>query len=122
MVLSMGTLAEKERLARGLNKKQAAGEMGVNPATLQLFEQGRTTVPNRSTMMAIETFYGWRRGVLLELWDRRRELDFGDVTEDLVKRPKPVGLPTAAHLSDADLMAELNFRLIMRGHGQDDDQ
>lgn len=119
MVLSLGTLAEKERLARGMNAKTAAENMGVNPATLRSFEHGRTIVPNRSTMMAIETYYGWRHGVLLELWDKRRELEFGAVTEDLVQQPKPTGLPTAAHLSDADLIAELNFRLIMRGHSDD---
>lgn len=114
MVLSLGTLAEKERLNRGLNRKTAAAQMGVNPSTLQLFEQGRTMVPNRATMVAVETYYGWRRGVMLELWDKRRDVEFGDVTMDTVQPDKPTGLVKASQLSDQELMAELNFRFLMR--------
>jgi len=107
----MGEVVREARLARGRDKKTAAKEMGLNDGTLNLIETGRNAKPpTPRTQRAIELYYGWRPGALAEVWDQRRQIRHLSVDMLL-----PAGLPTAAHLSDSDLIAELQFRLLMQG-------
>ncbi|MGD9663497.1 MAG: helix-turn-helix transcriptional regulator [Porticoccaceae bacterium] len=46
------------RVNAGLDQKEAARELGINRATLQNYEAGRT-VPDWNIVMAIEKLYGF---------------------------------------------------------------
>lgn len=103
------------RKAKGKSKKDAAAAMGLGESTMGSVEWGRSLrAPAATTQRAIETYYGWRLGSIKEIWDKRRELHPSDVTMDLVSPEKPTGLLKASHLTDQELMAELNFRFLMR--------
>lgn len=115
MLQAVGDVVREARDAKGRDKKTAAKEMGINDGTLNLIESGRNTKPpTPRTQRAIELYYGWRPGSLTEVWDERRQIRH--LSADMLL---PTGLPTAAHLSDSDLIAELQFRLLMQGLHQE---
>lgn len=119
-LLALGLLAQEAREAKGQNKKIAAAGMGLNDGTLYTLEYGKTkSLPNHGTQQAVESYYGWRRGAIRDLWEKRRELRFEDVSLEMVQPGKPTGILKASHLTDQELMAELNFRFLMRDTRRD---
>ena len=116
--MALGLIAAEAREARGLYRQTAAERMGLNYQTLGTFESAsRATLPKLSSRTAIEKFYGWRLGSILEIWGRRREIPFGSLTEADLLAPLPpekTGLLEARHLTDEQLINELSFRLLMR--------
>lgn len=114
-ILAIATLTREARAATGRDRKTAAREMGLSDGTLQLIEASKNTKPpTPRTQRAIETYYGWRPESLAEVWDNRRNIQPGELTLETMLPPKPAGLVKASHLTDAELMAELNFRFLMR--------
>lgn len=115
---AVGRLARQARTAKGMTAKDAAERHGIAPKTLGAFETAATTgnggrrLPNTITLDAIEAVCGWRPGAIRAAWDRRRSLT--EVTMDMLSPEQPKGLLKASHLSDQELMAELNFRFLMR--------
>jgi transcriptional regulator with XRE-family HTH domain len=115
MFVALGALSTEARKLKGRHKKEAAEEMGIADSTLRFFELGKNSrFPQQGTLYAMEEYYGWRRGVIRETWDNRRAIAPGTLTLDMMLPERPKGLLTAAHLSDQELMAELNFRFLMR--------
>lgn len=115
MSQALGALVTEARLAKGRHKKEAADEMGIADSTLRQFELGRNNrFPQQGTLNAMEDYFGWRRGAIKEAWDNRRNITAGTLTLDAMLPDKPTGLIKASHLTDAELMAELNFRFLMR--------
>jgi hypothetical protein len=114
----MGALAAEARTALGRTKKKASAEAGIADSTLRAFETAAyLRVPSRDTMRALEVYYGWRTGAMLAIWDNRRSLSPAEVTlASVLPEPEapPAGLLKAQHLTDQELMAELNFRFLMR--------
>lgn len=117
----MGYMATQARLPTGRPRKTAAIQMGVSPGTLSRFErglnEGNGVRPKMSTLRAIELAYGWRPGVLVEIWDNRRFLSPDDITEEMLlpkDNPVQARIQEAHHLTDEQLMAELQYRFLMR--------
>jgi hypothetical protein len=114
-LVALGALAAEARAARGENKKTAAARMGLNEGTLSHLERALTTrAPTRSTMAVVESYYGWRKGAMQEIWENRREIHAHDVSLAMMLPRPAAGLLKASHLTDQELMAELNFRFLMR--------
>jgi len=117
---ALGLLAQKARNAKGVHKKAAAAAMHLNEGTLYTLEYGKTrSLPNPGTRTSVEAYYGWRHGSIQDLWDMRRDLRFEDVSLELMRPGKPTGLAKASELTDQELMAELNFRFLMRDTRRD---
>jgi transcriptional regulator with XRE-family HTH domain len=115
MMYSLGLLVKEARKAKGHHGKQAAAEIGIANSTLRFLEGGSSgRMPTKSTLRSIEIYCGWREDSMREAWDKRREIAFGDFGAEMLEPPKPKGLIKASHLTDAELMAELNFRFLMR--------
>lgn len=117
MFQTLGSLVTEARRLKGRHKKEAAVEMGIADSTLRFLELGKNSrFPQQGTLNAIEDYFGWRRGVMKDAWNNRRSIAPGTLTLDMMLPEKPAGLLTAAHLTDQELMAELNFRFLMRDH------
>lgn len=115
MMVSLGLLVKEVRKAKGHHAKQAAAEIGIANSTLRVLEGGQgTRIPTRSTLRMMEVYCGWREDSLREAWDNRRQIPFGGLTAEMLAPAKPAGLLKASHLTDQELMAELNFRFLMR--------
>lgn len=118
MTLAVITTAAREKT--GLTRGLAADAMRINYRTLGTLERGELASPRgplASTLRSVEGFYGWKPDSMKKFWDERRSYKFGTVTEALFApdpEPEPAGLIKAAHLTDEELMAELNFRFLMR--------
>ena len=121
--MALGLIAMEARESRDLYRMTAADKIGINYKTLSDFEGGRRAgIPATGSRTAIEVFYGWRLGAIRDIWDRRHEIPFGSLTEGDLKPipgPEKTGLLEAKHLTDQQLINELSFRLLMRGHGED---
>lgn len=115
MLITLGLLVREVRDDLGDNRKEAARKMALGYQTLQMIESaGLRTVPNRSTLRAIEAYCGWRPGVLGELWERRRNIEDGELSQEDLKPLPDQGVLEARHLTDEQLIHELTFRLIMK--------
>jgi transcriptional regulator with XRE-family HTH domain len=119
-MLTIGLLVVEARERLGYNRKISADKIGLNYRTLSDVERGER-LPNKSTLAAIERAYAWSEGSLLRLWENRKQLVFGNVTiEDLRVKPHEIEVPLAkaSELSTEELLAELNFRVMMMSRGQ----
>lgn len=119
-MLTIGLLVVEARERLGYNRKVAADRVGLNYRTLSDVERGER-LPNKSTLSAIERTYAWSEGALLRLWDNRKQIPFGSLTiEDLRVKPHEIEVPLAkaSELSTEELLAELNFRVMMMSRGQ----
>lgn len=115
MILTLGLLVREARDDTGYNRKETARRMALGYQTLQMIESGGLrTIPNKMTLRAIETYFGWRTGVLTDLWERRRTIDDGELSLEDVQQPPDQGVLEARHLTDEQLIHELTFRLIMK--------
>jgi transcriptional regulator with XRE-family HTH domain len=114
-LVALGQIALEAREHKGVTRQTAVESMGINYRTLGNFEAGRSgSIPNKTTLRAIEIYYDWRPGSLQQTWDNRRDIPAGTLdVRDLLPADK-TGLLKAAHLTDRELMAELNFRFLMR--------
>lgn len=122
MTLAVITTAAREKT--GHTRQYAADAMGLNYRTLGGLERGEgksSKGPNPATLRSVERFYGWREGAMREFWENRRSKRFGSVTAEDFEVPEPVGLVSAAHLTDEQLMNELSFRFLMRDRRRFDD-
>ena len=117
-MITLGLLALEAREAVGQTRQYAAQHMGINYRTLGNFEHARIpSLPNKTTMRAIEMHYGWRQNAIQDVWDRRRKLADGELGLQDLLAPAQTGIIEARHLTDEQLIHELTFRLIMRQSG-----
>lgn len=115
LLAELAQLALAARHEKGQDRKQATEEMGVSYRTLGAFEKiENTKLPAKSSRRAIEQHYGWRIGVIEDIWKRRREIDPGTLTMEDLLPPENRGVLEARHLTDDQLINELTFRLIMK--------
>jgi len=124
-LMTLGVITTAARDKTGHTRQYVADAMGINYRTLGGLERAElrsSKGPNPATLRAVERFYGWREGAMREFWENRRNHKFGSVTVEDFQPPEPVGLTTAAHLTDKELMAELNFRFLMRDRRHFDDE
>lgn len=130
-LITLGALLRQAREDAGQSRREAAEIAGIAAGTLSGFELGQR-LPNKGTLMAIESAYGWRLGSIAEIWEVRHGLDAESITPALlaptpVKPPAPKSITltrawAAADLTDAELLAELSFRVLMRDTREDQDQ
>lgn len=115
MLITLGLLALEAREKKGQYRQTAATAMAINYRTLGNFESARSeSLPNKTTLRAIEMHYGWKPGIVQECWDRRRDIADGDLELADLEPPQDQGVLEARHLTDDQLIHELAFRLIMK--------
>lgn len=99
----------------GQDRKQATEAMGIAYRTLGAFEKlENDTLPAKGSRRAIEIHYGWRAGIIEDIWNRRRSIEPGTLTLEDLRAPANEGVLEARHLTDDQLINELAFRLIMK--------
>lgn len=138
MLLTIGELCREAREKTGMTRRVAARLIGVDERTMRNLESQHIRFPIKSTRHAIERTYGWAQGSLMNLWEQRGMLTFGDVTEEMLpKTPFAEGteklkdlftpidpqgpLAKARDLSTKELLAELTFRVMMMENRQSQD-
>lgn len=112
------TQVKHRREYLGLNVEALAKRLGCTVPELGSldFNDSGSALPGK-----LEEVLEWRRGSIAAMWESRKDAETvsGMKAPELEERPDPFTLPgaarrPAAHLTDAELTAELTYRLLSR--------